>query len=195
MRRTPCRVLERGPGGYHTRRPANYDLTTGRAFDGRAVGMSACGGSGMFAAVLPDPLRRQSDGGMPARLHGGLVTVILLEDYCEGTPDEIAQALREYAGRLDAEAADLPAAEAALREVEAAGRGLAGFAAEGHHMHAVVPALRRCAAARDAAALAPLAREAAERVARLVLPVGGLVADCGPRRPPNAGEREGVLLD
>lgn len=179
MKTTSRRELERGPGGYHTRRPANFDLFSGRPIDGRSVGSSESW-SGMFAAVLPDPLGQDR---MAVRLFGRTVTVIIDGDYVEGTQAEVVAALRDHAAALERQAADLPAALAAVAEAEERWRSLAGFAAEGFHHHHVRPAVFRRNVAEGAAHLATKAKEAADRLERLVLPVPGLEIGTDVRRP------------
>ena len=73
--------------GYHTSRPANIDLLTGRRFDGSSVG-------NILAATLPCPLDCR---GMYARIYGQEVTVEVGSDRVSGTQAEVAEHLRQTA--------------------------------------------------------------------------------------------------
>lgn len=191
MHRESYRTVERGHGGYHTRLPANYDLLTDSPIDGRSVGQNDDDGSGQFAAVLPNPLHV---GRMAVRLDMLLVTIVLEDEYLTGTQEEIVAAIHDYAARQEVAAEDMPAAAKALAVVVAEGELLTGMAAEGHHHHCVRPAERRVNVARNAGRDAAVARQAAELIAELDLPVMCDLEYGRIARPIHNGHRDGVLI-
>jgi len=185
MTKKEGKVIEWGPGGYHTRLPANYDFARSRAIDGRAVGSTACG-SGIFAAVLP----RWQHG--LCRIQGRKVVVIVGDNYMKGSPREIAQELIRVAGEMRAIADEVPAREAALAQAEAeAPEGC--FRREGHYNNKVAPARSRLKEAISARAEIASAETMAPLIAQIKVPMRGLTLATGARRPAHDGHRYGVL--